>query len=92
MSLQNRKLRAVVKFAYENVPYYHKLFNSVNLNLEDVRTKKDLVKIPITNKKILQELPISERAAKPVDVRKCMNAGRVALQECPWMCFSARKK
>jgi len=70
--LQNRKLRAVVKFAYEKVPYYHKLFNSVNLNPEDVGTKEDLVKIPITNKKVLQELPISERVAKGVDVSKCM--------------------
>jgi len=70
--LQNKKLRAVVKHAYENVPYYHKLFNSVNLKPNDIRTKEDLVKVPITNKKTLQKLPITERIARGVDISKCI--------------------
>jgi len=70
--LQNRRLRAVVKHAYENVLYYHKLFNSFKLKPGDIRTKEDLVKIPITNKKILQKLPISERVAKGVNISKCI--------------------
>jgi len=70
--LQNRKLRAIVKHAYENVPYYHKLFNSVELKPEDIKTKEDLVKIPITTKKILQKIPITERIARGVDISKCI--------------------
>jgi len=70
--LQNRKLRAIVKHAYENVPYYRKLFNSAKLKPEDIRVKEDLVKIPITTKKVLQILPISERVAKGVDINKCI--------------------
>ena len=70
--LQNRKLRAIVKHAYENVPYYHKLFSSVKVKPEDIRTKEDLIKIPITTKKILQEIPISERVSRGVDINKCI--------------------
>jgi len=70
--LQDRKLRAIIKHAYENVPYYHELFNSAKLKPEDIRVKEDLVKIPITTKKVLQRLPISERVAKGVDINKCI--------------------
>jgi len=70
--LQNRKLRAIVKHAYEKVPYYHKLFSSVNINPDDIKTREDLVKVPITTKKVLQKLPISEHVAKGVDITKCI--------------------
>ncbi|MFB0528314.1 MAG: phenylacetate--CoA ligase family protein [bacterium] len=70
--LQNRKLRALVKHAYENVPYYRKLFDSVRLKPGDIRVKEDLVKIPITTKKVLQKLPITERVAKGTDISKCI--------------------
>ena len=70
--LQNRKLRAIVKHAYENVPYYHELFNSAKLKPEDIKTKEDLVKVPITTKQVLQRLPISERVAKGVNINKCI--------------------
>ncbi len=70
--LQNRKLRAIVKHAYRNVPYYHKLFNSAKVRPEDIKTKEDLVKIPITTKKMLQELPINQRVSRGVDINKCI--------------------
>lgn len=70
--LQNRKLRAIVKHAYERVPYYYKLFNSARIKPDDIKTRKDLIKIPITTKKDLQKLPITERAAKGVDITKCI--------------------
>lgn len=90
--LQNRKLRAVVKFAYENVPYYHKLFNSVNLSPEEIRTKEDLVKIPITNRKNLQELPINERFAKGVNVSKCMRCRTSGSSGMPLDVFLNKKE
>ena len=69
--LQNRKLRAIVKHAYKNVPYYHELFNSAKVKPEDIKTKEDLVKIPITTKKMLQELPINQRVSRGVDINRC---------------------
>ncbi|MFB0526483.1 MAG: phenylacetate--CoA ligase family protein [bacterium] len=90
--LQNRKLRAVVKFAYENVLYYHKLFDSVNLTPEEIRTKEDLVKIPITDKKTLQELPISERFAKGVNISKCMRCRTSGSSGMPLDVFLNKKE
>ena len=44
---QNEKLRKIVKYAYENVPYYNKLFRKLKLKPEDIKTKVDLKKLPI---------------------------------------------
>lgn len=70
--LQNRKLRTIVKHAYEKVPYYYNLFNSVKIKPADIRIKEDLTKIPITTKKDLQKLQITERVAKGVDISECI--------------------
>ena len=48
--LQDRKLRAVVRHAYQNVPYYRSLFDSVGLSPEEIRTIDDLKLIPMTTK------------------------------------------
>lgn len=47
---QNKKLRKLIKHAYENVPYYHRIFRQLNLSPDDIRTKDDLVKIPYLTK------------------------------------------
>lgn len=52
--LQNKKLRALIKHAYENVPYYHQLFRKLNLKAEDVRTREDLQKLPFLTKEIIR--------------------------------------
>ena len=44
--LQNKKLQALVKHAYENVPYYRRLFKRIGLKPDDIKTKEDLIKIP----------------------------------------------
>jgi len=48
--LQNKKLRALIKHAYDNVPYYHRLFKKLGLRPEDIRTKEDLQKLPVLTK------------------------------------------
>jgi len=90
--LQNRKLRAIVKHAYEKIPYYHKLFSSVNLSPEDIRTKEDLVKIPITSRKTIQELPISERFAKGGNISKCMRCRTSGSSGMPLDVFLSKKE
>jgi len=50
-----RKLKKILRHAYNFVPYYHRLFNSVNVKPEDIKTISDLSKIPVTTKtEILQ--------------------------------------
>ena len=56
--LQNKKLRTLIKHAYENVPYYHRLFKKLGLCPEDIKTKEDLQKVPILTKEdIRKNLP-----------------------------------
>ena len=51
---QNEKLRKVIKCAYENVPFYRRIFMERGLKPFDIRTKDDLQKLPIINKNIVQ--------------------------------------
>lgn len=48
--IQEKKLRSIIKHAYENVEYYHTLFKSLNLHPSDVKKVDDLCKIPILTK------------------------------------------
>ena len=48
--LQEKKLRMLIKHAYENVPYYHKMFKENRLNPLDIRTTEDLMKLPVTTR------------------------------------------
>ena len=52
---QNERLRALIKHAYENVPYYNELFRKLKLNLSDIKTTDDLVKLPILTKEDIRE-------------------------------------
>jgi phenylacetate-CoA ligase len=51
---QNEQLRKLIKHAYENVPYYNRLFKTNKLTLNDIRTVEDLPKIPILTKAIIR--------------------------------------
>ncbi|AXV40882.1 phenylacetate--CoA ligase family protein [Methanobacterium sp. BAmetb5] len=48
--LQLERLQAVVKYAYENVPYYKKRFDEQGVKPEDIKTLEDIQKLPFTTK------------------------------------------
>lgn len=64
---QEAKLRNLILFSYENVPYYHKLFKSLNLIPEDIKTIEDLEKLPVLNKEIIKE---NWEDFKPINLNK----------------------
>ena len=68
--IQQKKLRAIVKHAYHNVPFYHKLFDSVGVKPEDIKTIDDLSKIPIVTKSQIQRAE-SDFIARDIDTSKC---------------------
>jgi phenylacetate-CoA ligase len=47
---QNEQLRAIIKHAYQNIPYYHRQFDKLHLKPQDINTKEDLQKLPILTK------------------------------------------
>ncbi|AKB84293.1 phenylacetate--CoA ligase family protein [Methanococcoides methylutens] len=52
---QEKQLRHMVHFAYENVPYYHNLFKDLNLRADSIKKVEDLEKLPILNKDIIKQ-------------------------------------
>ena len=70
-ALQERKLRAVIEHAYENVPYYRTLFRTAGLTPQDVRTLEDLQRVPITSKEALRAAGVEGALAKGVDPSSC---------------------
>ncbi|RLI78387.1 hypothetical protein DRP05_07380 [Archaeoglobales archaeon] len=53
--IQNKKLKALIHHAYRNVPYYHRLFKSLELTPDDVRSKEDLSKLPVLEKEDIRK-------------------------------------
>ena len=70
--LQAKKLRAMIKHAYENTEFYHRKFRGAGVRPEDIKTVDDLVKIPFTTKAELREHSTGSILAKGVDLKKCL--------------------
>lgn len=52
---QTNKLSKLLSHAYTNVPYYHNLFNSLNLKPSDFNSLYDLKKLPVLTKDIARK-------------------------------------
>lgn len=52
---QEQLLRKMIRFTYENVPFYHKVFNNLNIRPEDIKKLEDLEKLPILTKDIIKQ-------------------------------------
>lgn len=63
--LQLKRLKSVVKNAYENVPYYRKRFSEMNITPDDINTLKDIEKLPFTTKDDLRDAYPFEMFAVP---------------------------
>ncbi|MEJ2718242.1 MAG: hypothetical protein P8182_14085 [Deltaproteobacteria bacterium] len=70
-ALQEHKLRAVIRNAYEHVPYYRSLFRSAGLSPEEIRTLDDLKKIPVTTKEDLRAAGIERITADWANLPEC---------------------
>ncbi len=53
--LQLERLKATVRYCYENVPFYRKKFKEAQLRPEDIKSLDDLAKIPFTVKDDLRD-------------------------------------
>ncbi|MGB9812149.1 MAG: phenylacetate--CoA ligase family protein [Thermovenabulum sp.] len=53
--LQLERLKRIVKYAYENVPFYRKVFDKIGLKPEDINSLEDISKIPFTTKEDLRQ-------------------------------------
>ena len=70
-AIQEKKLKAILNHAYQNVPYYHQLFDSAGVKPEDVRNLNNLSKIPITTKSQLK-VAKKEIIARNINLNNCV--------------------
>ncbi len=54
-ALQLDRLKKIVKYAYERVPFYKKKFDEIGLKPEDIKTLEDISIIPYTTKTDLRD-------------------------------------
>jgi phenylacetate-CoA ligase len=70
-SIQDRKLRLLVKHVYTHVPYYRNLFDSVGITPESISGVEDLYKIPVTSRDTLMGQDRENILAKGLDENRC---------------------
>lgn len=51
---QDERLRAVVRHAYDTVPYYRRVFDAAKLAPSDIRSKGDLPKVPLLTRDVIR--------------------------------------
>jgi phenylacetate-CoA ligase len=47
---QDERLRALIRYAYDNVPYYRQRWQALRITPADIRSRADLPKLPILTK------------------------------------------
>ena len=70
--LQNKKLRSMVKHAYENTEFYHNKFKNAGIHPDDIRTLNDLKRIPFTTKEELRQQKLESRLSKGLNLSQCL--------------------
>lgn len=71
LRIQEKKLRMLLKHAYENVEYYHRKFGSVRLKPSDIRKVEDLGRLPVTTKEEVRKNFPEKITARNIDLNKC---------------------
>ena len=66
--IQLKKLKNMIKFAYESVEYYRTLFDSLQIRPADIQTLEDFSYIPITTRQQFQKM--SEKRSHTVTSRR----------------------
>lgn len=69
---QNKRLRELIKYAYDNVPFYHDVMGQRGLTPDDIQTKDDLVKMPIINKDLIRKEGMERFTSKTMPRSKMM--------------------
>ena len=67
---QEKRLRRVVRYAYANVPFYHRKFREAHVYPDDVRRLEDLKRLPIVEKDEFRHTPPEERVSGEFEIKR----------------------
>ncbi|MFC1645690.1 phenylacetate--CoA ligase family protein [Candidatus Omnitrophota bacterium] len=87
---QSEKLRPLIKHAYNNTVYYHRLFKENRLSPDDIKTVKDLAKVPILTKDIVRE-HFQEMIATNIDKNTLVRFSTSGTTGKPLIFFSEKR-
>lgn len=59
-AMQEAKLRRLVRHAFEQVPFYRRLYKEHRVSPEDIRTAEDLAMLPVIDKEMLTAQPLCD--------------------------------
>lgn len=65
--MQIKKLRAIVRHAYRDIPFYHRKFKNARIDPDQIRSIEDLKKIPFTSRSEVQAASSREMVASNLD-------------------------
>ena len=63
---QRRRLRALIRHAYDRVPYYRRLFDRAGLTPSEIQTLEDLRRVPISDRTGFRDVPEADLVARGV--------------------------
>lgn len=69
--LQAKRLRAMIKHAYDNTEFYHRRFKEFGVTPDDIRSADDLNKIPLTTKDDVRKYGLTEMTSRGLNLDKC---------------------
>jgi phenylacetate-CoA ligase len=67
--IQLKRLKSIIRYAYNFVPYYHELFAAAKIKPDDIKNLGEIRKIPMTSKQDVQE-NFANIIARGVDASK----------------------
>ncbi len=70
-AIQERRFRHIVRYAYDNVPFYRAAYRKANLTPDDIRVIADIGRLPFVTKDHLKTYPIEQRTSRRVDLKRC---------------------
>ena len=69
--LQAKRLRAMIKHAYDNTEFYRLRFKEFGVTPDDIRSADDLNKIPLTTKDDVRKYGLTEMTSRGLNLDKC---------------------
>jgi phenylacetate-CoA ligase len=87
---QNKKLNNILQQAYQEVPYYNKIFNQYGIDISKIKTKDDLRVIPYLEKSTIRNKP-NEFISKKHNINKLYNISTTGTTGTPLNIFCDRR-
>jgi len=88
--LQSERLQKLIRYAYERVPYYHRLMDSRSIPPDAIRTTADLAKLPVLSKAEVRE-HTGELVAEGFPVTQLLNGRTGGSTGTPLAFYSSRE-